>query len=467
MGPMKTAAGSASAVSASTIPSETLLADRFTEARNEASEALAAKGRERGFVTSEDVVNGLPEMQLLPEQIEEFFAHVELLLRDEGIEVIDVPGDDHEGAVETDGSRRRRREDLLKTPAFDPVRMYLKEIGRVPLLTAAQEVDLAMRIEAGGLACELLASIAVSGSVDRKRLQRVMDCVIRIRDHQLDPDKGLSFEGIGRETLRRSHSPKGRADTLSFLRRVERDADIAKDRLIEANLRLVVSIAKHYTTLGITFLDLTQEGNLGLIRAVEKFDYSRGYKFSTYATWWIRQAISRAIADQSRVIRIPVHMTENINKVSRAQRELVQKLGREPLPEEVGRRVGLPAEQVTQILSMSRDPLSLESPVGEDEEARLGEFIEDREAIDPPEAASQGMMQGEIVSVLQTLSARERRVVELRFGLRDGQTRTLEEVGREFGITRERIRQIEAKTLSKLRHPSRAQRLRDYLEVRD
>jgi len=248
---------------------------------------------------------------------------------------------------------------------------------------------------------------------------------------------------------------------------MERDADRAKSRLIEANLRLVVSIAKHYTTHGITFLDLTQEGNLGLIRAVEKFDYARGYKFSTYATWWIRQAISRAIADQSRIIRIPVHMTENINKVSRAQRELVQTLGREPLPEEVGRRVGLPAEQVRQILSMSRDPLSLESPVGEDEEARLGEFIEDHAAIDPPEAASQGMMQGEIVSVLQTLSARERRVVELRFGLMDGQTRTLEEVGREFGITRERIRQIEAKTLSKLRHPSRAQRLRDYLEERD
>jgi len=464
---MKTATGSASARPVATIPPEPLLADGFSEARSEAIEAIAAKGRERGFVTSEDVLGGLPEIQLTPEQIEEFLAQVEQVLRDEGIDVIDVPGDDNEDGAETDGARRRRREELLKTPAFDPVRMYLKEIGRVPLLTAAQEVDLAMRIEAGELAGDLLASVADSGRMDGKRFLGVVDAVIRIRDHQLDPEKRLRFEGIGRETLRRSHRPRGRGEAVELLRRVKRDAAVAKHKLIEANLRLVVSIAKHYVTHGITFLDLTQEGNLGLIRAVEKFDYTRGYKFSTYATWWIRQAISRAIADQSRVIRIPVHMTEHINKVSRAQRELAQSLGREPLPEEVGRRVGLPAERVEQVLSMSRDPLSLESPVGEDEEARLGEFIEDHGAVAPLEAASFGMMQDEIVAVLQTLSARERRVVELRFGLADGQARTLEEVGREFGITRERIRQIEAKTLSKLRHPSRAQRLRDYLEDQD
>src|SRR6266545_5943103 len=331
---MKTATGSASARPVATIPPEPLLAGGFNEARSEATEAIAAKGRERGFVTSEDVLGGLPEIQLTPEQIEEFLAHVEQVLRDEGIDVIDVPGDDNEDGAETDGARRRRREELLKTPAFDPVRMYLKEIGRVPLLTAAQEVDLAMRIEAGELAGDLLASIALSGRVDRKRFRRVVDSVIRIREHQLDPEKRLHPEGIGRETVRRSCQPRERAEVVDLLRRVERDACVAKRKLIEANLRLVVSIAKHYAPRGMAFLDLTQEGNLGLFRAVEKFDYTCGYKFSTYATWWIRQAIGRAIADQSRVIRIPVHMTEYINKVGRAQGDLVQTLGREPIPEE-------------------------------------------------------------------------------------------------------------------------------------
>jgi RNA polymerase primary sigma factor len=456
---MKNPAGFAPIELASDVPPEPLQADGLNEAR----EAIVARGRERGFVTSEDVLDGLPEKQLSPEQIEEFLAHVEQVLRDEGIEVIDVPGENGDDGAETDGASRRSRDELLESPASDPVRMYLKEIGRVPLLTAAQEVDLAMRIEAGGPAGELLASLAVSKRVDRKRFRGVVDSVVSIRDHQLDPEKRLELEGIGRETVRRSYRPRERAQEIDLLRRVERDACVAKRKLIEANLRLVVSIAKRHVTRGMAFLDLTQEGNLGLIRAVEKFDYTRGYKFSTYATWWIRQAVTRAIADQSRVIRIPVHMTERMSKVSRAQPGLAQTLGREPTPEEVGRRVGLSAEKVEEVLSISQGPLSLETPVGEEEESRLEEFIEDHGAVAPLEAAAFGMMQDDIVSVLRTLSARERRVVELRFGLTDGQPRTLQEVGREFGITRERIRQIEAKTLSKLRHPSRAQKLQGYL----
>src|SRR5712691_285768 len=361
---MRDPAGLAPTELASNVPPEPLRADGLDEARNEATEAIAARGRERGFVTSEDVLDGLPEMQLAPEQIEEFLAHVEQVLRDEGIEVIDVPGEEQDGGVETDSSRRRRREELLKSPAYDPVRMYLKEIGRVPLLTAAQEVDLAMRFEAGELAGDLLASIALSGRVDRKRFRRVVDSVIRIRDHQLDPEKRLHLEGMGRETVRRSSPPEDRAEVVDLLRRVERDACGAKRKLIEANLRLVVSLAKHYTPRGMAFLDLTQEGNLGLFRAVEKFDYTRGYKFSTYATWWIRQAITRAISDQSRVIRIPVHMTESFPKVSRAQGELAQTLGREPTPEEVGGRVSLSAGKVEEVLSVSRDPCPWTPPSG-------------------------------------------------------------------------------------------------------
>src|SRR6266511_4175280 len=250
---MKTATGSASARPVATIPPEPLLADGFNEARSEATEAIAAKGRERGFVTSEDVLGGLPEIQLTPEQIEEFLAHVEQVLRAEGIDVIDVPGDDNLVGAETDGARRRRREELLKTPAFDPVRMYLKEIGRVPLLTAAQEVDLAMRIEAGELAGDLLASVADSGRMDGKRFLGVVDAVIRIRDHQLDPEKRLRFEGIGRETLRRSHRPRGRGKAVDLLRRVKRDAAVAKHKLIEANLRLVVSISLCFATAASRF----------------------------------------------------------------------------------------------------------------------------------------------------------------------------------------------------------------------
>ena len=303
----------------------------------------------------------------------------------------------------------------------DPVRMYLKEIGKVPLLNAAEEIDLAMKIEAGVAAIEELEAAEDNGvELDRRERRR--------------------------------------------LGRIEQVGLDAKQQLIEANLRLVVSIAKRYVGRGMLFLDLIQEGNLGLIRAVEKFDYTKGFKFSTYATWWIRQAITRAIADQARTIRIPVHMVETINKLVRIQRQLLQELGREPTPEEIGKEMGLPAERVREIQKISQEPVSLETPIGEEEDSQLGDFIEDDAAVVPPDAASFSMLQEQLGKVLDGLAERERKVISLRFGLEDGHPRTLEEVGREFGVTRERIRQIESKTLAKLRHPSRSSKLKDYLE---
>jgi RNA polymerase primary sigma factor len=340
--------------------------------------------------------------------------------------------------------------------------MYLKEIGKVPLLTAAQEVDLARRIEAGEFATVLRELTEEEDRVDQKRLRQVTESVVAIREHQVE--KFGKVEGIGRDRIGKTYKPKTREALDDFLRRVERDGQLAKRKLIEANLRLVVSIAKRYVGRGMLFLDLIQEGNLGLIRAVEKFDYSKGYKFSTYATWWIRQAITRAIADQARTIRIPVHMVETINKLVRIQRQLLQDLGREPLPEEIGRQMGIPADKVREILKVSQEPVSLETPIGEEEDSHLGDFIEDSDAVVPVDAASFILLQEQLESVLHTLSEREKKVIQLRFGLLDGHPRTLEEVGREFGVTRERIRQIESKTLSKLRHPSRSQKLRDYLE---
>jgi RNA polymerase primary sigma factor len=425
----------------------------------DAKEAITAKGRERGFVTSEDLLESLPVEDLSPEQVEEFLSQVEEHLRNEGIEVIEVPGEE----LAEEAQRLAAREDeVLKAPTNDPVRMYLKEIGKVPLLTAAQEVDLARRIEAGEFSTELMFLTDGDNKVDQKRFRRVVDSVVAIRDHQ--EDKFGKVEGIGRERVTKSYRPRTRDETVDFCRRVERDGQLAKKKLIEANLRLVVSIAKRYVGRGMLFLDLIQEGNLGLIRAVEKFDYSKGYKFSTYATWWIRQAITRAIADQARTIRIPVHMVETINKLVRVQRQLLQDLGREPLPEEIGRQMGIGADKVREILKVSQEPVSLETPIGEEEDSHLGDFIEDSDAIVPIDAASFILLQEQLESVLHTLSEREKKVIQLRFGLLDGHPRTLEEVGREFGVTRERIRQIESKTLSKLRHPSRSQKLRDYLE---
>jgi RNA polymerase primary sigma factor len=423
----------------------------------EAKEQITARGRERGFVTSDDLLESVPVDDFTPEQVEEFLTQVEEHLRGEGIEVIEVPGE------EVDGSAQRQLDvDLLKAPTNDPVRMYLKEIGKVPLLTAAQEVDLARRIEAGEFATVLRELTEEEDRVDQKRLRLVTESVVAIREHQVE--KFGKVEGIGRDRIGKTYKPKTREALDDFLRRVERDGQLAKRKLIEANLRLVVSIAKRYVGRGMLFLDLIQEGNLGLIRAVEKFDYSKGYKFSTYATWWIRQAITRAIADQARTIRIPVHMVETINKLVRIQRQLLQDLGREPLPEEIGRQMGIPADKVREILKVSQEPVSLETPIGEEEDSHLGDFIEDSDAVVPVDAASFILLQEQLESVLHTLSEREKKVIQLRFGLLDGHPRTLEEVGREFGVTRERIRQIESKTLSKLRHPSRSQKLRDYLE---
>ena len=335
------------------------------------------------------------------------------MLAEEGIEVVEAPADEEtetrlpETTEETSGKRGG---------TSDLVRLYLREIGRVPLLTAEDEVELAKSIEAGLFAEEKLHG-------------------------------GFPLLGAERCDL----------ETLAT------DGVRAKQRLIEANLRLVVSIAKRYIGRGLVFLDLIQEGNLGLIRAVEKFDYTRGYKFSTYATWWIRQAITRAIADQARTIRVPVHMVETINKLARVQRQLHQELGREATDEEIAAEMGIEPERVAEIHRVAQEPVSLQAPIGE-EESDLGDFIEDADAVVPMEAAAFIMLQDQLDKVLCELSDREQRIIQLRFGLSDGHPRTLEEVGREFGVTRERIRQIESKTLAKLRHPSRALVLREYLD---
>ena len=361
-----------------------------------------------------DVMVALDRADLPPEAID---AAVRTLT-EEGVDVLDVPVEDDalteaeirqaERGAAADSGRRAATSDL--------VRIYLREIGRVPLLTAEDEVELAKTIEAGLFAEEkLTGGFPMLGAVHG-------DLVL------------LVGEGVR-----------------------------AKQRLIEANLRLVVSIAKRYIGRGLVFLDLIQEGNLGLIRAVEKFDYTRGYKFSTYATWWIRQAITRAIADQARTIRIPVHMVETINKMARVQRQLHQELGREASADEIAAEMGLEVERVAEIQRIAQEPVSLQSPIGE-EESDLGDFIEDADAVVPIEAAAFIMLQDQLERVLDELAEREQRIIQLRFGLTDGHPRTLEEVGREFGVTRERIRQIESKTLAKLRHPSRAQMLREYLD---
>ena len=370
---------------------------------------LVARARERGTVAMTDLTAAFERCDLPADAVDGVLR----LLADEGVEIVEAPPDDQ------DDSRREAQSDgTRKAATGDLVRIYLREIGRVPLLTAQDEVDLAKSIEAGLFAEEKL--------------------------HSSSPP----LRCAGAE--------------VAELAMLAADGMRAKQRLIEANLRLVVSIAKRYIGRGLVFLDLIQEGNLGLIRAVEKFDYTKGYKFSTYATWWIRQAITRAIADQARTIRIPVHMVETINKMARIQRQLHQDLGREATPDEIAAEMGLTPERVAEIQRIAQEPVSLQSPIGE-EDSDLGDFIEDADAVVPMEAAAFIMLQDQLEQVLDNLSIREQRIIQLRFGLTDGHPRTLEEVGREFGVTRERIRQIESKTLAKLRHPSRAQMLREYL----
>lgn len=354
----------------------------------QAVKKLIEKGKQKGILTYNEIMDALEEIELDEEQIERIYQSLEEL-------GIDVVGDKEEvKLLNTAGDETDDLEDDLSLPrginVDDPVKMYLKEIGKIPLLTAEEEIDLAKRMEQGD--------------------------------------------------------------------------EEAKKRLAEANLRLVVSIAKRYVGRGMLFLDLIQEGNLGLMKAVEKFDYRKGFKFSTYATWWIRQAITRAIADQARTIRIPVHMVETINKLVRVQRQLVQELGRDPTPEEIAKEMDMEPEKVREIMKIAQEPVSLETPIGEEEDSHLGDFIEDDNVLAPQDAATFTMLREQLIDVLDSLTPREQKVLKLRFGLEDGRARTLEEVGKEFDVTRERIRQIEAKALRKLRHPSRSKKLKDFLE---
>ena len=395
----------------------------------------AAKAR--GFATEEEIDDLIEATDASPEDLE----RVTDSLASAGIEVLTDRDDDADPLAGLDIPTAG--EDA-PTPTADPVRMYLKSIGRVPLLTAKDEVRLAKKIEAGVEAEDVI-------------VRRVKPTLDTLRDLLVKAD-------LKREVRVLDQGRPSPELIAHLLERVRREGERGRSHLIEANLRLVVSIAKKYVGRGLLFLDLIQEGNLGLIRAVEKFDYSKGYKFSTYATWWIRQAITRAIADQARTIRIPVHMVETINKLLRIQRQLMQDLNRDPTAEEIAREMSMTPEKVREIQKISLEPVSLEQPVGTEEDSNLADFIEDSDAIVPVDAASFILLQEQLEGVMESLTERERKVIELRFGLYDGRMRTLEEVGREFGVTRERIRQIESKTLSKLRHPSRAQKLRDYLD---
>ena len=389
---------------------------------------LFIKGKKKGKLDTNELSDVLDTMDLDSEQIDHIYDSLEALGIEVGSEeefVNDLP-DDIEPPMEE--IAEIEEEELVDPNTLvdsfnidDPVRMYLKEIGKVPLLTADEEVTLATSMSEGNLAKERLAEIEENN------------------------------EHIS-------------AEEQAELETLVKQGENSKQKLAEANLRLVVSIAKRYVGRGMLFLDLIQEGNLGLIKAVEKFDYTKGYKFSTYATWWIRQAITRAIADQARTIRIPVHMVETINKLIRVSRQLLQELGREPSPEEIAEEMNMPVDRVREILKISQEPVSMETPIGEEEDSHLGDFIEDDNVPAPADAAAFTLLKEQLMEVLGTLTDREQKVLRLRFGLDDGRARTLEEVGKEFNVTRERIRQIEAKALRKLRHPSRSRKLKDYLD---
>ena len=394
---------------------------------NEKLKELFVKGKKKGRLDSGELSEVLDEMDLDGDQMDSIYDSLETLGIEVGSEEFLVGLPDEDGEPPMEAIAEIEEEELVDPNSLvdsfnidDPVRMYLKEIGKVPLLTADQEVELATAMTAGREAKERLDEAEANG-----------------------------------ETLP--------AEELAQLKKQVKAGERAKQQLAEANLRLVVSIAKRYVGRGMLFLDLIQEGNLGLIKAVEKFDYTKGYKFSTYATWWIRQAITRAIADQARTIRIPVHMVETINKVIRVSRQLLQELGHDPTPEEISEEMNMPVDKVREILKIAQEPVSLETPIGEEEDSHLGDFIPDEGASEPSEAASFTLLKEQLVDVLSTLTPREEKVLKLRFGIEDGRTRTLEEVGKEFNVTRERIRQIEAKALRKLRHPSRSKKLKDFL----
>ena len=398
---------------------------------NEKLRDLLAKGKKKGKLDSGELMETLDDLNLESEQMDQVYDSLEALS-------IDISNDedilpdlaDEEPAAEE--IAEVEEEELVDPNSLvnsfsidDPVRMYLKEIGKVPLLNPDEEIVLAQAMSAGNEA--------------KARLDEL------------------------EEQRKNGETPDITPEEEAQLRKVYKKGESSKQKLAEANLRLVVSIAKRYVGRGMLFLDLIQEGNLGLIKAVEKFDYTKGYKFSTYATWWIRQAITRAIADQARTIRIPVHMVETINKVIRVSRQLLQELGHDPAPEEIAEEMNMPVDKVREILKIAQEPVSLETPIGEEEDSHLGDFIPDEGASEPSEAASYTLLKEQLVSVLSTLTPREEKVLKLRFGLEDGRTRTLEEVGKEFNVTRERIRQIEAKALRKLRHPSRSKKLKDFL----